>query len=182
MINPLNLLGKFYDPHDKTYRLLVRHGKLVAQMALRCAERVAHLDPDKHFLEQAAYLHDIGIFMTRAHQLGCIGKYPYITQGYLGRELLEEVGLPHHALVCERHVGVGLSEADIRTQKLPLPARDMQPISLEERIICYTDNFFSKIGGHPPQQKSVVQVLAELKPFGRDKMNRFRQWVDWFGT
>ena len=58
-------------------------------------------------------LHDIGIFLTHAPQIGCHGDKPYICHGYLGRELLEKEGFPRHAIVCETHVGVGLTIADI---------------------------------------------------------------------
>ena len=36
-------------------------------------------------------------------------------------KMLDSEGLPQHALVCERHIGVGLTMEDIRLQKLPLP-------------------------------------------------------------
>ena len=43
------------------------------------------------------------------------------------RELLEKEGLPQHALVCDRHTGVGITIEDIRAQELPIPERDMTP-------------------------------------------------------
>ena len=89
-------------------------------------------------------LHDIGIFMTNAPQLGCYGDKPYICHGYLGRELLEKEGFPKHAIVCETHIGVGLTIADIEKNNFPLPRRDMTPKTLEEQIVCFADNFFRK--------------------------------------
>jgi len=53
------------------------------------------------FIEEAALLHDIGIFNTNLPKIGCYGRHPYISHGYLGRELLENEGLAAHALVCE---------------------------------------------------------------------------------
>src|SRR3990167_4819755 len=105
----IKLLEKYYRPDSKTYYLLVRHSRLVANKALEVAERVKELGPDLKFIEEAAMLHDIGIFMTHAPEIECFGKKPYICHGYLGRELLEKEGFPKHALVCERHVGVGIS-------------------------------------------------------------------------
>jgi uncharacterized protein len=87
-------------------------------------------------------LHDIGILHTKSPGLGCHGKYPYICHGFLGRELLDRIGLPEYGLISERHVGVGISSDDIRTFTLPLPERDMVPVSIEEQIICYADKFF----------------------------------------
>ena len=125
---------------------------------------------------------DIGIFLTHTPDLGCTGVHPYVCHGYLGRELLEEKGLFRHALVCERHVGVGISAADIHREKLPLPARDMRPVSIEEEIICYADKFFSKSKTGNGKEKSVADILIGLAPYGRDKVDRFLSWVDRFGN
>ena len=53
-------------------------------------------------------------------------------------------GYPRHALVCERHTGAGLSLEDIIAQNLPVPHRDMLPVSMEEQVVCFADKFYSK--------------------------------------
>jgi hypothetical protein len=58
----------------------------------------------------------------------------------------QKKGHPELALVCERHIGVGISIAEIQHHNLPLPSRDMIPVSIEEQLICYSDKFFSKNG------------------------------------
>jgi uncharacterized protein len=100
----------------------------------------------------------------------------------MGRELLDGIGLPEYGLVCERHVGVGISRDDIRKFTLPLPDRDMVPISIEEQIICYADKFFSKNGnGNKPNgEKSIEQIQQDLRRFGSDKVRRFQSWVAMF--
>jgi len=125
-------------------------------------------------------LHDIGIFMTNTPELGCAGDHPYICHGYLGRSLLEKRGLPGHARVCERHVGAGISVADIALQRLPLPLRDMLPVSIEEQIICYADKFFSKLPERAGREYLVEQILKGLEKFGPDKTERFQQWTMMF--
>jgi len=157
------------------------HGRLVAEKALRAAEAVAHLAPDREFIRQAALLHDIGIRFTHAPGLGCNGRHPYICHGYLGRELLEKEGFPRHALVCERHVGVGISREDIRRQGLPLPLHDMLPVTIEEQIICYADKFFSKNGGGRPREKSLTEIVRNLARHGTDKVEKFMRWAELFG-
>jgi uncharacterized protein len=179
-LDPEAVLARFYDADSPTLDLLRRHGRQVAAKALAVAERVADLDPDRHFLYQAAMLHDIGIFLTDSPALGCRGAAPYICHGVLGRKLLEDLGLVRHALVCERHVGTGLSAAEIRRRGLPLPVRDMRPVSLEEEIICYADKFFSKKGGGPQEGRSVAEVMALLAPYGPVQMDRFRSWANRF--
>ncbi len=165
---------------SRAYNILIKHGRQVANRALKIAGRVAHLKADQTFLKQAAQLHDIGIFLTNSPELGCFGKNSYVEHGYLGRKILEKMGLPAHALVCERHVGVGMTEDDIRHQGLPIPARDMVPVSIEEQIICYADKFYSKNGQDTDMEKSVDEIVDSLKRYGRDKVARFQAWVELF--
>ena len=180
MPDPISILTEYYNPGSLAYRLLIEHGKQVGDFALAAAEKVSHLNPDLDFIRKAAMLHDIGIFLTNAPKLGCNGDRPYICHGFLGRELLEEMGLTRLALVCERHVGVGITAEDIRAHHLPLPARDMVPVSLEEKIICYADKFFSKIGPSVLQPKSISGIKAGLLPFGAEKVAQFERWDHMF--
>jgi uncharacterized protein len=180
-MRPTLLLRKYYDPNSLTYRYLIEHSEQVARKALSVAERVKHLRPDLRFIEEAALLHDIGIFLTRAPEIGCHGDKPYVCHGYLGRELLEREGLPRHALVCERHLGVGISRAEIRESNLPLPERDMMPISIEEQIICFADKFYTKSPGRLDQEKSIEDIRESLSKYGPDKLRRFDDWVRLFG-
>ena len=179
-MDPLEIIKEYYKPGSRIYGLLVQHSQCVAEKALAVAATVGHLKPDLTFIHEAAILHDIGIFLTRSPSLGCFGEHPYVCHGVLGRELLEKHGLPRHALVCERHVGTGLTLADIDRQHLPLPRRDMRPVSIEEQIICYADKFFSKDGKDPGQEKSVREVLQKLASYGPEPAARFRSWVALF--
>ncbi|MFY9943453.1 MAG: HD domain-containing protein [Desulfobacterales bacterium] len=182
-MNPVDLIRAYYDPAGKAYGLLMRHVEQVARKALAVAARVKAPTVDLAFIESAALLHDIGIFLTDAPLLGCTGTRPYLCHGVLGRELLEKAGLPRHALVCERHVGVGLSREEIEKNRLPLPSRDMRPVSLEEQIVCFADKFFSKNGdgGGVGGEKSLSRIRAELAPFGTDKVAIFDAWARRFG-
>lgn len=179
-MNPIDIIAEYYDPTSKAFETLIQHGKQVAQKALACAEKVAALKPDKRFLEDAAMLHDIGIFMTDSPGLGCRGRHPYICHGVLGASLLRDRGLPDYALVCERHVGVGISAEDIQRFNLPLPQRDMLPVTIEEQIICYADKFFSKNANGFRNAKTVEQIIQDLKPYGPDNLDRFQRWVGLF--
>jgi len=175
------ILSEFYTPGSKTYNILVMHSKQVAEKALDIAKNVKHLKPDTNFIRQAAMLHDIGIFMTKSPSLGCVGTHPYVAHGYLGRALLEEKNLPHHALVCERHVGAGITEDDIKTYNLPLPVRDMLPLSLEEKIICVADKFFSKNAKSNHGERSLDRVVQIIQNYGENNVKRFMEWLDLFG-
>lgn len=179
-MDPLAVIAEFYRPGSRLHGLVRAHGEAVAQKAMKAADAVAALAPDRTFVFEASVVHDIGIFLTHSPSIGCLGVHPYVSHGVLGRGLLEELGFARHGLVCERHVGVGITVQDIRQQGLPLPERDMRPRSLEEKIVCYADKFFSK-NGCGAEERTPDQVAAMLARYGADKVERFRRWVDLFG-
>lgn len=176
----LDIIDKYYEPDSKARFFVVHHCKLVAHKALRVAERVKELDPDMVFIEEAAMLHDIGIYLTHEPALGCFGFHPYICHGYLGRELLEKEGLPAHALVCERHVGTGVTVTDIETYKLPLPKREMVPLTLEEKIICFADKFYSKSEHSLTYEKPVETIRELMTKYGENNIRQFDEWLRFF--
>jgi uncharacterized protein len=177
-MNPALIIEKHYRNHARARRILIEHGRQVAAKALAIAGRISHLKPDLAFIEEAALLHDIGIVFTDTPKIGCYGNHPYVCHGILGRMLLEREGWSRHALVCERHVGVGMSREDIQAQRLPMPLRDMLPVSIEEQIICYADKFFSKNG--LAGEKTLAEVVASLRPYGEEKIRRLEKWVERF--
>ncbi|WP_101688630.1 HDIG domain-containing metalloprotein [Dysgonomonas massiliensis] len=177
-MNPLDIIEKYYDKNSDLYKLLVKHSAQVMNKALSIAKNHPELNTDTQFISEAAMLHDIGIYLTNAPSIFCHGKKPYICHGYLGADILRNEGLPKHALVCERHTGTGLSVEDIERQKLPLPLRDMIPISIEEQIICFADCFFSKSGDMT--EKSVDKVRAQLSKFGTKTKDQFDYWCEIF--
>jgi uncharacterized protein len=179
-MNPLEVIAEFYEPGSRSHQILIKHGQQVADKAVEAAMRVSHLKPDLNFIKEAAMLHDIGIFETDSPDLGCTGKHPYVCHGYLGRKILENKGLPMHGLVCERHVGAGISSEDIKRYHLPLPQRDMVPISIEEQIVCYADKFYSKNGKTGGDEKSVEDILSALCRYGPEKAARFQSWMRLF--
>ena len=152
----------------------------MADKAIEIAEKLNGQSVDTAFVEEAAMLHDIGIFLTDAPSLGCSGPHPYLRHGYLGARILKKEGRPKHALVCERHVGVGITRQNVLDNGLPLPARDMLPVTIEEKIICYADKFFSKNGSTPTGEKSLDMVVQELRNYGIEQVDRFREWHEKF--
>ncbi|HXX58198.1 MAG TPA: HD domain-containing protein [Thermodesulfovibrionales bacterium] len=179
-MTPLDIIRKYYEPDSKAYYYLIHHSRLVARKALEIAENVGHLNPDKKFIEEAAMLHDIGIFLTDAPKLGCYGYRDYLCHGFLGRDLLDREGMPEHALVCERHVGVGITAEDVRNNSLPLPERDMVPLSVEEKIICFSDKFYSKIERNMEHEKPLGEVRKIIIKYGEEKLRMFDEWVKVF--
>lgn len=177
-MNALNIINKYYQEENELKRILLTHSRSVANKALWIADKHPELNLDKAFLEEAAMLHDIGIFLTDAPGIFCFGDKPYICHGYLGADLLREEAFPRHALVCERHTGAGISAESIIKQDLPIPHREMLPVSMEEQVICFADKFFSKT--RLEKEKSVEGALKSISKYGEDGIKRFNTWCERF--
>ena len=79
----LSIINKYYQTESKTHRILLSHSQQVTQKALQIAQKLSP-QPDLQFIEEASMLHDMGIILTNAPDIGCHGKHPYICHGYLG--------------------------------------------------------------------------------------------------
>jgi len=178
-MNAIALLEKYFPGKD-AFLIILEHSRLVAAKALLTARNLDHPGVDLVFLEEAALLHDIGVCRTAAPKFHCYGTEPYIRHGVIGREILEGEGFPRHALVCERHIGVGLTVADIRSQKLPLPEEDMTPLSLEEKIVCFADLFYSKSPLKCGREKNIDEIKTGLERFSKQKVLIFEGWLKEF--
>ncbi len=181
-IDPIQIIEKFYHPGTKVFDILMCHSRIVTEKSLEIAGRLPHLNPDLEFIRIAAMLHDIGIFLTRSESIGCFGKAPYVCHGYLGRELLDELGLPpEYGLVSERHTGAGITKENILLNHLPLPERDMVPVSIEEKIICAADKYHSKNPKFSDRKITTAEVIEELKKIHPGHAARFILWSEAFG-
>lgn len=168
-----DLLEKYIGDNPKLLETVTLHSRAVADFSMEIA-REKNLDVDLSFVEEAAMLHDIGVVRCNAPSIYCFGDRPYICHGTEGAEMLRAEGMERHARVCERHTGAGLSREDIISQNLPLPHRDYLPETLEEKLICYADKFYSK-SGRLSERKSLEKVIASMRRHGDDTLNRFMQ-------
>ena len=162
-MNPLDIIAKYYPVGSEAYRILVIHSRSVADKALAIARMHPEMNLDLTFVEEAAMLHDIGIFRCNAPDIDCHGDAEYICHGYLGAELMRAEGYPRHARVCERHTGTGITLAMIEERGLPL---------------CYADKFYSKT--KLDKEKSVEKVKQGLSKYGNETVERFDNWCKLF--
>ena len=100
-MDALAIINKYYPEDNELKHILLAHSRSVADKALWIAGKHPELNLDKQFLEEAAMLHDIGIFMTDAEGICCFGSYPYICPGRRG-ELPERLCRPQKSVqsVC----------------------------------------------------------------------------------
>lgn len=179
-IDYFKIIHKYIAPYSRAYKIYLPHVVLVTNKALRIATRLG-LSPDSlQFLEEVGMLHDIGSVKVHAPDLGLTGNLPYIMHGIEGRKILEKEGLPRHALAVERHIGVGIYKEDVERQNLPLPARDMVPETLEERIISYADLFFSKTPGKQWIERPLEIAREKVAIFGKRQAQTFDKWAKEF--
>ena len=172
------IIDKYYPEENEQKRILTVHSRRVADKALELARLHPEMQLDLQFIEEAAMLHDIGIKECDAAGICCFGTHPYICHGTIGAEMLRQEGFPRHALVCERRTGTGLTLDYILTNNLPLPHRDLVPVSLEEQLICFADKFFSKT--HPEQEKTKEAALRSVAKFGDECAEKFNHWCKKF--
>jgi len=177
-INPMDIITHFY-PDDSPFRqMLIKHSTQVRDKALEIlANSPLKNLLDRELVQNGAMLHDIGIGRCNAPAILCTGSEPYLAHGIIGAAMLREyatyTSLPLEpcARICERHTGSGITAEEIRIQKLPLPERDLLPETLEEKLICLADKFFSKSGDM--KEKPFTKVRNSMAKFGQDSLDRF---------
>lgn len=177
MLDSRRIIDKYYPEENLLKHILLTHSGQVTDFALQLAGR-SSLSLDEDFVYEAGMLHDIGIFMTYAPKIQCFGEAPYLCHGYLGAELLRKEGFPRHALVCERHTGAGISKEEVLALNLPVPAKDMIPLSIEEKLICFADAFYSKT--YLDKKRSLAEARRSIAIHGEEGAKRFDEWCELF--
>jgi uncharacterized protein len=176
------LIKKYFSEGSTAYDYYFTHCVKVTELALKVTGQRKDLALDRDVVIAGGMLHDIGIIRTNAPEIGCYGEYPYIAHTFLGREILEENGFAHIALVCERHIGTGLTKEDIIQNNLPLPYRDMVPLTIEEKLICYADKFYSKSEKHLTKPRTIEEIRKKVMKYGEEKTKKFDDLMALFGT
>lgn len=158
------IIDKYYPADNELRRVLLKHSRQVADRCLQIVRKHPELSVDAQFVEEAAMLHDIGIYQCNAPSIHCHGTEPYIKHGPIGGGMLRAEGFPRHARVAERHTGTGLP--------------GYEPETLEEQIICYADKFYSK--SSPDHVRSVQETADSLEKFGHAGVVKFLEWAKRF--
>lgn len=160
----IKLLRK-YAPNETVFKIVLAHSKAVQKIALRIAKKIKSIDID--FIKTASLLHDIGRFKCPPDSRD---NYRH---GIAGAEILRKENLPKHALVAERHLGVGIKKQDIKEQKLDMPLKDFVPLTKEEKIITYADKL---VFG---DKEGTLQMVIERyrKELGKKYVERIKKFA-----
>lgn len=179
-MDPIEIIEDVYASNLIAKRYLLKHSQKVADLALEIAQDCPNLVIDQEFVYEAAMLHDIGIIHTSANSIGCYGYEPYIKHGIIGYKILTEKGYSKHAQVCLTHIGTGLTKQEIIDAKLPLPILDMLPQTIEEKLVCFADKFYSKTRMHIELPKSLDKVKEDIKVYGEENYGRLLDLIKLF--
>lgn len=175
----MGIINRFYPVENELKKIYITHARKVTSLALEMAAGHPELHIDTKFVEEAAMLHDLGIFLTDAPRIYCFGTENYLCHGYLGAELLRAMGYERHARVCERHTGTGLSKEQILANGWNIPVNDYYPDSIEEQLICFADKFFSKTR-HLETPRTLEQVLGSMAKISEQSVVRVKEWAELF--
>jgi len=124
----IDLLNKSGCSHS-----VIRHCRAVRNLAVKIAKRT---NANVELVEAGALLHDIGRSKTHG-----------ILHGFEGAKIARDLKLPNSIIrIIERHVGAGIPIEDAK--KLGLPVKDYMPKSIEEKIVCHSDNLIDNSRRH----------------------------------
>ena len=152
--------------------ILRTHSESVARKALAVCKAHPELGADEELVYAGAMLHDIGIVKCDAPGIHCFGTEPYIKHGVIGEASLMENGkwkmenglapdvLAKLGRICARHTGTGLP--------------GLEPETIEEKIVCYADKFFSKT--KLDREKTFDEARHSLLKFGEAGVKIFENW------
>lgn len=178
-IDVKGIIDSCYPEDNELKKIYNIHAEKVTSLALEMACRHPELDIDMQFVEEAAMLHDLGIYLTDAPRIYCYGAEPYLCHGYLGAELLRSLGYERHARVCERHTGTGLTKETIVAKGWGLPVKDFVPETIEEQLICFADKFYSKTK-FLETARSFEQVVASMAAISPESVEKVERWAAMF--
>jgi uncharacterized protein (TIGR00295 family) len=104
---------------------VIRHCCVVSAAAALLAERCG---ADVELVRAGALLHDIG--RSRTHGIGHVAA---------SVEIARSIGLSDPlVMIIQKHIGAGLLTEE--AEALDLPDGDYLPVTIEEKIVCHSDN------------------------------------------
>ena len=159
--------------------LLVHHSHQVAEMAMRVVKSHPELHLDENVIYAGAMLHDIGIVKCDAPVIFCYGTAPYMQHGPLGAELLKEVLKGEDLIDCENGSTVSASAiARICARHTGTGLPGFEPETMEEKVVCYADKYFSK--SRPERTRTTEEVRMSLAKWGDTNVVIFDEWHKMF--
>lgn len=168
-VNAYEIIRRLYEPGSPAHYYLVCHGEAVARKAAEIADRLDKPGIDRGLLYRGAMLHDIGMILTDVPECGGTGTKPYFYHGVLGGQYLRGIGLDTYARFAERHQWMGLTKEDIEMEGFDYPDGVYMPETLEERLVCFADCYFSKVSRWLTTPKPVEHIVSKLPGYQAER-------------
>lgn len=149
---------------------VIAHCKSVSTLAVKLARvcKSRGYTVDVNLVEVGGLIHDIG--RSKTHD---------VSHAVVGVEIAKSMDLPESVVsIIERHIGGGISADEAK--ELGLPAKDYFPVTLEEKLVAYSDKliegssvvpiertieqFSRKLGQNHPSIDRVIRLHEELLP------------------
>ena len=156
-------LHQKYASSEKILEIGWNHSLIVKEIAIQIVDTLKNkygIEVDRDLIKTGALIHDIGYYQYFDGDKK--NKKKYVEHGEIGGKILLKEGfLVKEIRFALTHVGVGYKQNI--------------PITLEEEIVCYADNFHSK--GHPGFDtfKNSVKEMKKHNPDFEIILNRFRE-------
>jgi uncharacterized protein len=154
-IKKIKEIHKKYAQDEKILNIVWQHSVDVCDLALTIADNLKKkgIEINKNLIKEGALLHDIGVYLVKKDK----NYWKHGEKGYLicKKEKLDN----SIARICQTHVGVGIG--------------DNIPISLEEEIVSYADQFYSKF---PPRKEKLAKIRKEVVKYGKNNLAIFDRW------
>lgn len=163
-MNSKELLQKYCNKLPKKRQtIFLDHTKNVLKESLLVAKKHPEFSINIKLLKDMAMLHDIGVCELKKDT-------PYIQHGIIGKNILIKEGFGKIAKIAETHIGSGITKDEAKLLKLP--EKNMLPRTIEEKIVCYADKFYSK---SKPGKHKIEDILKEFETYGKGSLKRFKK-------
>lgn len=161
-VERIQALHQKYANDNQSFELVFTHCKIVAEIAIDTVRR-NNLKVDERILTEACLLHDIGAYTLWMPKLQTFKDDGYQQHALIGASILQDEGYSSAVVSAVRtHVLMGLSAKEIAQQNWRLPYIDVEPQTIEGRLLCFADRFHSK---HPRFNDPKVFINGLSKDF-----------------
>ena len=177
-IKEIHLKYKNGEFPDLYFELVWTHSDIVRQIAIRLADKLYKdkgIKINREILEAGALLHDLGMYNCYDDELYINSNINPLMHGFVGGEIVRSEDLGEElARFCEVHIGTGLTQEDIKREKLDVEIKDYIPVTLEEELVTYADKFHTKYPAFESYEVTSVKI-SKYDPNRRVKLDNFRK-------
>jgi len=168
---------KYANGNKEALDLVWNHSLVVRDIVQQLGNNLIKnkIKVDLELVETGALIHDIGCYDF----YNKVNDMPYVKHGIRGYEILKSEGFDEEiARMAMIHLGVGITKENVIDSNLPFEKIDYIPITLEEELLAYSDNFHSK---GTPEFMNFEEAKEKLVKFREESGVIFERFRKKFG-